>query len=397
MVDGNPSPARFADTLGPMLERTAEGGREVCVYGEMVALLWEDGEVDAAVGLEDLWNDLAASHRFSLLCAYPVAAFAGAAHTAPFRRMCQQHTGVTPTESYARLTEPEDQLYALAILQQEAAAGAAEIATLRAQHAHLVDASRQEVVAREQALGVTRDVADEIGTPIDAVVGLAGRLLDTPLSDDQRSLAEGLRTAAQALQGSAHDLVDFSALEAGGLRPDVGELDVAEVLHEVGELMAPAARARGRELVVECDPALPLARRGDARRLRRVLANLVRKAVELDEEGVIVLRAGPAAGGQVRLEVADAGRGVLPEDRQRLFDGFLQADPPTTRPHGGGELALSVSRRLVQAMGGRTGVDAAAGHGSTVWFTVPLPVDWFGVPLPAAPEGAGDSLGPASC
>ncbi len=118
MVHGMPDPARVAQTLEPLLVGGAAGGRQVRVYGEMVALLWADGNVDAAVALESLWNRLGDSHPFSLLCAYPMAALAHEASIGPFRRMCQQHTKVIPTRGYARLTDRDDQLLALAQLEQ---------------------------------------------------------------------------------------------------------------------------------------------------------------------------------------------------------------------------------------------------------------------------------------
>jgi signal transduction histidine kinase len=217
------------------------------------------------------------------------------------------------------------------------------------------------------------------------VSGLSALLLDTPLTDGQRVLAHGVRTAGDDVARIIEDIRDFARLEAGGIELDVAELHVGQLVEDAETVMTEPARARGLELLAHCDPALPLPRRGDGRRLRRVLLNLVSNAVRFTEEGEVVIRAQPAAGGQVRFEVVDTAEGTVPEERAWLLAGFVRADSVTTRPHAGTGLGLSVSRRLVEAMGGRTGVETS-GRGSTVWFTVPLPVDWFKVPLAVAPD-----------
>ena len=96
MVDGAPDPALFEATTGGLIARAASGGRRVRVYGEMVAVLWAQGNVAAAIALEDLWNELARSHRFSLFCAYPLTAFDAEGVTGAFRTICEQHCTVIP-------------------------------------------------------------------------------------------------------------------------------------------------------------------------------------------------------------------------------------------------------------------------------------------------------------
>jgi len=99
MIDGRPDTALFQRTIGAVFAVASEGGRRIRVYGEMVALLWDYGDVASALALEDLWNDLAEIHTFDLLCAYPTRAFEEEASTAAFERICEQHTMVIPGES----------------------------------------------------------------------------------------------------------------------------------------------------------------------------------------------------------------------------------------------------------------------------------------------------------
>jgi hypothetical protein len=136
MIDGTPDPARFADTVGPLLDRLARDGRAVSVYGEMVAQLWAAGDVCSTIALEDLWNDLARVREFSLLCAYPMLGFADHA-SATFRQICRQHTTVIPAESYSLLSAPDEQQRIIAELQQSSV----ELARLRQEHDTLVQLS----------------------------------------------------------------------------------------------------------------------------------------------------------------------------------------------------------------------------------------------------------------
>jgi hypothetical protein len=132
MVDGSPDAALFQRTIRAVFAVASEGGRRVRVYGEMVALLWDDGDVASALALEDLWNDLAELHPFDLLCAYPMRAFGDEANTAGFQRICHQHTTVIPSEGYSLLENPAERAREVAQLQQQTAALAREVRRLRA-------------------------------------------------------------------------------------------------------------------------------------------------------------------------------------------------------------------------------------------------------------------------
>ena len=119
MVDGEPSPESFAEIVGSMIARAAKGRRRVRVVGELVALLWADGNRAAAIRLEELWNDLGKIHAFSLLCAYPMHSFGGEVYEMEFAEICRQHSRVIPAESYTRLPSPDERLRAITLLQQK--------------------------------------------------------------------------------------------------------------------------------------------------------------------------------------------------------------------------------------------------------------------------------------
>jgi len=139
MVDGRPDAQRFASAVGALLDRPAAAGRAVRAYGEMVALLWDDGDVASALALEDLWNDLALERPFDLLCAYPMRAFGDEDSAEAFRRICDQHTAVIPSEPYTLLADPAERTREIARLQQENAALHAEVRRMGAQHEVLAE------------------------------------------------------------------------------------------------------------------------------------------------------------------------------------------------------------------------------------------------------------------
>ncbi len=121
MVNGVPDEARFAEVVGSLVAHAGQNGRRLRAFGEMVALLWDDGNGDAAIRLEQLWNELAEVHSFALLCAYPMDGFCGESNGQPFAHICNAHSRVIPAESYAAKIDTDDRLRSVSLLQQKAA------------------------------------------------------------------------------------------------------------------------------------------------------------------------------------------------------------------------------------------------------------------------------------
>ncbi|HYO91061.1 MAG TPA: MEDS domain-containing protein, partial [Pyrinomonadaceae bacterium] len=128
MVDGSPDSAIFRDVIGGLVERAAAGRPAVRIFGEMVALLWAEGKCEEATNLEGLWNELHKTHRFSLLCGYPMNGFCGESMAEPLHSVCAQHSSVVPAESYTSLNGADERLRAIILLQQKARLLEAEIA-----------------------------------------------------------------------------------------------------------------------------------------------------------------------------------------------------------------------------------------------------------------------------
>jgi PAS domain S-box-containing protein/excisionase family DNA binding protein len=154
MVGGAPDPHRFREVIGGLVERTGRGGRRVRAFGEMVALLVGEGNPDAAVRLEALWNDLGEALPFTLFCAYPMDHFAGEAFSGLVGDICAGHSRVIPAESYTLLDDPEERLGAIAALQQKARSLEAEMVERRwaeeesARLAAIVDSSDDAIIGK---------------------------------------------------------------------------------------------------------------------------------------------------------------------------------------------------------------------------------------------------------
>ena len=262
-----------------------------------------------------------------------------------------------------------------------------------------VDARTAELnLAREQAEEANRakssflaTMSHEIRTPMNGVIGMIDVLEQTPLRSSQIDLVKTVRESAHALLSIVDDVLDFSKIESGQFQVDSEPMDVAAVVDSVCESLAHGAEAAGVALRLFTDPELPASTIGDAARLRQVLVNLVGNAVKFstgpDRSGTVSIRARlcelVAQRADIEITVADDGIGMDDETLSRIFRPFIQADAGTTRRFGGSGLGLSISRRLVELMGGSIGVRSALGSGST--FTVRLSLPCAAASPPAVP------------
>lgn len=253
---------------------------------------------------------------------------------------------------------------------------ARDITQRREAEAELSTAQQAALEAARGKFDFIADVSDELRGPLSDMLGSLGLLARTGLSEDQKSRIENMREAGDALITIVNDMLDFSRIEAGSLALEAIDFDPWQTAEMVYRAYRDRATAKGLELVCIISSAVPTSLRGDSSRLRQVLVNLIDNAVKFTKNGEIVLRVEPAeeavtGRAALRFEVTDTGQGIAPEAQEGIFDLLSKpraADEPLRIPGSSG-LGLTVSRRLVEMMHGRMGVESREGYGSTFWFT----------------------------
>ena len=236
--------------------------------------------------------------------------------------------------------------------------------------------ARDAAEAANRAKGAfLANMSHEIRTPMNAILGFTRMLAPELTSRRQQDRLERIAEASRHLLSIINDILDFSKIEADRLLLERTEFDLDRLLSSVCHLVSERAQARGLEVVLDVDD-LPARCAGDSVRIQQVILNFCSNAVKFTDQGCVLVRGRVVSADDqvtiVRIEVTDTGIGLLPDQRARIFQPFVQGDLSTTRRYGGTGLGLAIARRLAQLMGGDVGCESEPGKGSTFWLQVPL-------------------------
>jgi signal transduction histidine kinase/CheY-like chemotaxis protein len=251
---------------------------------------------------------------------------------------------------------------------------------LRKMNTVLEDARQQAEagsIAKSNFLAVT---SHEIRTPMNGIMGMASLMLETPLNDEQKKFVETIQTSSENLLTILNDILDFSKIEAGKMNIESTLIDLDKLLEEVMIIFSKQAKDKSIELSKFIGNAMITQFRGDILRIRQILINLVSNAIKFTGNGYVkltveldeLLRAqtDDARIAKLRFSVKDNGIGISEEKQKKIFESFEQEDTSTSRKYGGIGLGLSISKKLVELMGGEIGLTSEKNIGTTFYFTL---------------------------
>lgn len=390
-----PDADRFRSTVGSVINKSLGLSSHRCVraYGEMVDLLWKDGNTEGAIRLEELWNDLATTHSFSLLCAYAMGNFYKEAHTVDFRRICHTHARVIPAESYKEADEGT-RFLEITLLQQRAQALESEIAHRKALEERLRQAlaDRAALLEREQAARADAEAANraksdflavmshELRTPLNAIGGhvqLVEMGVYGEINEAQREALVRVSRSQRHLLSLITDVLNLARIETGHVEYKILDIPVAPLIADVISLVEPLLMANHLQYSTMASPSAttggPLIIRADRERVHQILLNLLTNAIKFTApQGRINIEAEGSADSSntVCIRVSDTGIGIPSEKLQSIFEPFVQLRTDAGGREGLG-LGLAISRDLARGMGGDLSATSTFGRGTA--FTLRLP------------------------
>ncbi len=403
MINEMPNRELFFTVIGGLLDDCLSSHKAVRVYGEMVNVLWSAGNSTGTIALERLWNELADSRPFNLLCGYALSQFDKQLHGPVFEAVCSTHTHVRPAESFELQSSSDTQLRMIAQLQQKAIALQTEVAehrateqALRENEAKLIKVNLELQQATEAADTANRaksaflaNISHEVRTPLSAILGYAELLLcadngesnsNSNSSLDRNEAAQIIIRNGKELTRILNDVLDISKVESGCLKMEKLEFPLSELITDLSSLLRLLARQKQIELKLSFeDTTNGLRINTDPSRLRQILLNLLTNAIKFTPQGGTVeamfqlLPPSDSRGGEATLTctICDTGCGMIPEQVRQLFQPFCQGDNSISRRYGGTGLGLFLSRQLARLLGGDIVLqNSQPGCGSTFVLTV---------------------------
>ncbi|MCP4023508.1 MAG: GAF domain-containing protein, partial [Desulfobacteraceae bacterium] len=250
----------------------------------------------------------------------------------------------------------------------------AEIAERIEIEKRLKQAKIEAEAAAQAKIEFLANMSHEIRTPINGIMGMAEIAMENELNSELKTILETIDSETNQLLGIINEILDFSKIEAGKLSIDKIEFDLRHTFEQACSSLAIGADNKGIEFISFLPPDIPRYLMGDPGRLRQILVNLTSNAIKFTHEGEIFIKGELVTEDkttvELRFSINDTGIGIAREKQNTIFDSFSQADGSTTRQYGGTGLGTTISKQLVDLMGGNIGLESEAKKGSTFWFTL---------------------------